>query len=734
MIQIAIYGKGGIGKSTVSANLSAALSSSGKSILQIGCDPKHDSTHLLMGGTSIPTVLNYIRTKVPEKRDLHDLVFTGYGGVCCVEAGGPEPGVGCAGRGILTTFELLEQLGIREIPFDIIIYDVLGDVVCGGFAVPLRHEYSDAIFLVTSGEYMSLYAANNILKGIRNYDHATARIAGIIYNSRGLEHEERFISEFAKAVKLPIVASIPRSDLFAKAEKEGGTLMQLYPDADITSIFKGLAEHVLGLCCGITPLFPAFPLTESEMESIVLGRNIAEKLCSYTHAPRKEQSRFRSPATTGTTGKHFLTKGVKNKEPLHGCALAGAVTSAVNVTDAVTIVHGPRSCAHILSNFLQSSSLKEKVRYGVLMPDNRQNMLLPTDMSEETFIFGGIEELRQCVENAISDGWNTIFIATTCPAGLIGDDVELVISCIKMDYPDVKILPLLVDGNLEGDFAQGLIEGYRKVAELVDISISPEKGWVNIIGEKSLSDGEGANFLIIENLLSQLGLKVNCRFLNMTNLEKIREFKKAQFNILAHDDDSNLVLRDFLIDRFDVAFFEYPFPIGFRETAAWLKALKQYSDSKVDIEPLIEVEKLKYETEIKKYRPFLRNKKLLVNSYSRRIDWILDVAFDLGMEVVKVGMLKSSTDDIIRSRYAGLFEVEYDYDSEKRQKDIRELCPDLVLSNYPPAFATEGVHHDSIPLVPEVGFDISIKLAKRWGQFIRLPATEGWKYDGGESE
>ncbi|WP_321416532.1 AAA family ATPase [uncultured Methanomethylovorans sp.] len=132
--------KGGIGKSTVSSNLSAALSASGKSILQIGCDPKHDSTRLLMGGNSIPTVLNYIRTNIPEKRCLEDLVFSGYGGVCCVEAGGPEPGVGCAGRGILTTFELLEQLGIREIPFDIIVYDVLGDVVCGGFAVPLRHE------------------------------------------------------------------------------------------------------------------------------------------------------------------------------------------------------------------------------------------------------------------------------------------------------------------------------------------------------------------------------------------------------------------------------------------------------------------------------------------------------------------------------------------------------------------------------------------------------------------
>ncbi|WP_321416534.1 nitrogenase component 1 [uncultured Methanomethylovorans sp.] len=234
-----------------------------------------------------------------------------------------------------------------------------------------------------------------------------------------------------------------------------------------TCIFKGLADYVMGISCGITPLFSAFPLTELEMESIVLGRNIAEERCFYTSVSRQEQPSFRSPVRTG---KHFLTKGVKNKEPLHGCALAGAVTSAVNVTDALTIVHGPRSCAHILSNFLQSSSLKEKVRHGILMPDNRENVILPTDMGEEAFIFGGMDELRQCVENAIGDGWDTIFIATTCPAGLIGDDVELAISCLKSDNPDIKILPLLVDGNLEGDFAQGLVEGYRKVADLVDVS------------------------------------------------------------------------------------------------------------------------------------------------------------------------------------------------------------------------------------------------------------------------
>ena len=156
MREIAVYGKGGIGKSTLSANLSAAMALQGKRVLQIGCDPKHDSTRLLMGGRRITTVLDYIRDTPALDYRLDDVLFTGFSGIGCIEAGVPKPGVGCAGRGIITAFELLEKFHIKE-NYDIILYDVLGDVVCGGFAVPIRREYADTIFLVTSGEYMSLY-------------------------------------------------------------------------------------------------------------------------------------------------------------------------------------------------------------------------------------------------------------------------------------------------------------------------------------------------------------------------------------------------------------------------------------------------------------------------------------------------------------------------------------------------------------------------------------------------
>ena len=189
MIRVAIYGKGGIGKSTTTSNLSAALARQGLTVMQIGCDPKADSTRTLMGGEAIPTVLDLLRRDTPPR--LEDLVRPSPSGVLCVEAGGPTPGVGCAGRGIITAFEQLQALRAYEVyrP-DVVLYDVLGDVVCGGFAMPLRGEYSDVVFVVTSGEMMSLYAASNIVRAVERFrSRGYARFGGYILNRRNVEGE-----------------------------------------------------------------------------------------------------------------------------------------------------------------------------------------------------------------------------------------------------------------------------------------------------------------------------------------------------------------------------------------------------------------------------------------------------------------------------------------------------------------------------------------------------------------
>src|SRR5512136_3428133 len=206
MRQIAIYGKGGIGKSTVSSNLSMTLRERGLEVMQVGCDPKRDSTRSLTGGKMIPTVLETLRDLVRVGRDqsaitLEEIVFSGHGGVHCVESGGPEPGVGCAGRGVLTALQILKDLkAFDTYGVDVVIYDILGDVVCGGFAQPIREGYAQEIYLLCSGSFMSLYAANNIAKGIRRLARqGETGQAGVICNSSGNERlEAAVLSEFAQ--------------------------------------------------------------------------------------------------------------------------------------------------------------------------------------------------------------------------------------------------------------------------------------------------------------------------------------------------------------------------------------------------------------------------------------------------------------------------------------------------------------------------------------------------------
>lgn len=247
MIKIAIYGKGGIGKSTTTSNLSAALSDMGYRVMQIGCDPKSDSTKNLMGGEKIPTVLDQIREKGADQIALEDIVFKGYNDVLCVEAGGPTPGIGCAGRGIITAFEKLEELGAYEIyEPDIVLYDVLGDVVCGGFAMPIRGGYADYVFIVTSGEMMAMFAACNIAHAIHSFGkRGYAKLAGLIQNSRNVENEEELVANTAKEIDSEVIKIIPRDGAVQIAENDGMTVIEALPDSDMAEEYKDLARKVL---------------------------------------------------------------------------------------------------------------------------------------------------------------------------------------------------------------------------------------------------------------------------------------------------------------------------------------------------------------------------------------------------------------------------------------------------------------------------------------------------------
>jgi nitrogenase iron protein NifH len=272
--QIAIYGKGGIGKSTTTQNLTAGLVENGNKVMVVGCDPKADSTRLLLGGLAQKTVLDTLREE-GDDIDLDLILKEGFKGTKCVESGGPEPGVGCAGRGIITSIGLLERLGAYTDDLDYVFYDVLGDVVCGGFAMPIREGKAKEIYIVASGEMMALYAANNISKGIARYARqGGVRLGGIICNSRNVDREIEVVRAFAEELGTQMIHFVPRDNVVQRAEIRKKTVIEFNPECHQADEYRELARKIENNTKFVIPK----PITQERLEEILMQYGLIDTL------------------------------------------------------------------------------------------------------------------------------------------------------------------------------------------------------------------------------------------------------------------------------------------------------------------------------------------------------------------------------------------------------------------------------------------------------------------------
>ncbi|SFA97020.1 nitrogenase iron protein [Acetitomaculum ruminis DSM 5522] len=724
-IEFAVYGKGGIGKSTISANISAALAIKGNKVMQIGCDPKHDSTRYLMHGEIIPTVVEYLRKTPEDKALLSDVLRKGCFGIKCIEAGGPRPGVGCAGRGVISAFEFLKKHHAKD-DCNRILYDVLGDVVCGGFAVPVRKEYADAVFLVTSGEYMSLYAANNILRGVRNYDGENGkRVAGIIYNERKISDEDGRVNRFAKAVNLPIIVKVPRSNAFSYAEEENMTVMEIEGFEAEKEIFTKIADYIDGQL----PLYKALPLDDDELENVVLGTEKRRKVFEEKSTDNNDlviKSDIDNKDFSDSCLDNSLKEEVPERMPLYGCAFNGATTEAIHVRDAYIIAHAPKACSFYAWQNITSPGRRNLFNRGILMPSSLNPNFFSTNMNHADAVFGGMDKLRKKVTEALLNKPKLIIVISSCVSGIIGDDIKQI---EEMSTKDTLIIAINADGDIEGDYMKG-IEMCRHILmeKLANKDIIPCGKFVNIINETGVSNNSSINFNTIKSFLDKLGIEINCRLGGDTTTQNIINFKKASLNLIADDNPTGRMLESWLKDNYQVNFIEKSFPIGFKQTVKWLNELAEFFNCKDKLYGIVENQKEIYEKEIAMLKPVLNGKTILMTTINTNLDWLISACKDVGMKFVWIGVINYLHQDIMITEDSKIKVEEYTHwDTAKDY--IKKLHPDLVISNHTQRVGAGDYVAEAIPMTLVCGFQSGINILKRWAKLFETKRNGEWMND-----
>ena len=610
MYRLAVYGKGGVGKSALSSNLSYLLSVRGHRVLHVGCDPKHDSARLLTGGVPQRTFLDCLA------EGGGDAVVPGECGAACVECGGAEPGIGCAGKGMTALFSYLEDHTPEGT--DIRVCDVLGDVVCGGFSVPMRRGNADGILLVVNEEFMSLYAANNILRGIANLN-GTACVLGLVLNSRDPEDRSRVLS-FSAAAKVPIIAEVGRSPLFSKAEAAGRPLCQMFPGSEPSESIGKLADAVEKAMRGELAPVKASPLPDEAMTRIAAGDDPGE--CSPP-AVRKARS-----FDTYDAGRNITYSG---RSAMPACTSHGAAEALLGMDGAAVVMHGPRNCA-FLDLFAWS---RESYWTGFGNGRRRSCNLYCSGMDDTASFSGSNRGLRDAVRRAYADGNRYIFLIPTCASEIIGADLKREAEDLEAELPGARIAAVPSDREFLSSKWGCFGGAFSALSSLVGWDVPVKPGTVSFLGMGGSISSSSEGKAETERILSAFGLRLAPGFTDVCSVGDVLGISSSEYLLQTEPRGLYRQIAGAVSEHREV--HSMGFLHGMSGTERWVRTLEELTGKRTEGEAFLRSERERYGAGIARLRPKAEGRRVVI--YVRSdfdLGWRIETLRDLGMEVVSV--------------------------------------------------------------------------------------------------